>query len=105
MAGRGTKSTQRERTQAERARVYAARSAWHEGRIRRRVRDNVLVGVVGAVLVLGAIGSQFVHAQVTAPEPSPTSTPSPTQTVVPTTTPTDTATPVPTDGATDAPAE
>ncbi|MGW8483778.1 hypothetical protein ACWGJP_11610 [Microbacterium sp. NPDC055903] len=82
MAGRGTPSAKRARSEAERARVYAARTAWHEGRIRRRVRDNVLVGVVGGLLVVGAIGSQFVHAQVTAPEPTETTTPSPTAPVV-----------------------
>jgi len=76
MAGRGSKSTQR--TEAERARLYAARTAWHAGVIRRRVRDNTIIGVVGGLVVVGAIASQFVHAQVTAPEPAPS--PSPTET-------------------------
>lgn len=92
MAGRGTKSSQR-RTETERARVYAARTEWHESRIRRRVRDNVLVGVIGGLLVIGGVASQAVHAQVTAPEPTETSTPSPTESVVPTETPLPTETP------------
>lgn len=71
MAARGSKSAQ-ERTQAERARIYAARTAQHQEKIRRRVRDNVIAGVGGAVLVLAAIASQVAHAQVTAPEPAPT---------------------------------
>ncbi|GAB3599243.1 hypothetical protein [Microbacterium tumbae] len=89
MAGRGTKNAQRTRTDAERARVYAARTAWHEGRIRRRIRDNILIGVIGGILVAGAVASQFVHAQVTAPEPEPTetSTPGPAVTLPPIETP------------------
>lgn len=78
MAARGSKSAQ-ERAQAERARVYAARTAQHREKVRRRVRDNVIAGVGGAVLVLAAVASQVAHAQVTAPEP----TPSPSSTVAP----------------------
>jgi hypothetical protein len=78
MAGR--KSSQSARTEKERARLHAARTAWHEGRIRRRVRDNALVGIVGGLLIVGAMASQAVHAQVTAPEPVETTTPTPTPT-------------------------
>ncbi len=71
MAARGPKNVQRSRAEAERARVYAARTAWHDGQIRRRTRDNLIAGVVGGLLVVGAIASQSVHAVVNAPEPEP----------------------------------
>jgi hypothetical protein len=87
MAGRGSQGAQQARTQAERARLYAARRAWHEGQIRRRVRDNTIAGIVGGLIVVGAIASQVVHAQVTAPAPTPTPT------VTPAPTPTDAPTP------------
>lgn len=80
MAGRGSKDDQRRRTEAERARRYAAHSEWHDREIRRRVRDNTVAGIAGGILVLAAFGSQVVHAQVTAPapaeSPSPVVTPS-----------------------------
>lgn len=80
MAGRGTKSTQRARTDVERARLYAARAAWNESMIRRRVRDNTIAVIAGVVLLGAAVASQVVHAQVTAsaPEPEPTETVAPT---------------------------
>ncbi|WP_460795466.1 hypothetical protein [Microbacterium sp. GXF0217] len=77
MAGR--KNAQR--ADHERARLYAARSQWHEGQIRRRVRDNTIAGIAGGLIVVGAMASQFAHAQVTTPEPTPT--PSPTQSTAP----------------------
>ena len=77
MAGR--KNAQR--AEQERARRYAARTAWHEGQIRRRVRDNTIVGIAGGLIVVGAMVSQFAHAQVTAPEPTPI--PSPSETTAP----------------------
>lgn len=77
MAARGSKSAQ-ERTQAERARLHTARTAWHHGLIRRRVRDNVIAAVGATVIVIAAIVSQVAHAQVVVPEPSPTSTLDPT---------------------------
>ncbi|WP_243225629.1 hypothetical protein [Microbacterium sp. CIAB417] len=91
MAGR--KSAQR--TEQERARLYAARTAWHEGRIARRVRDNTVIGIVGGLIVAGAVASQFVHAAVTAPEPTPT--PTPTETVPPLEPLLPSTTPVPSD--------
>lgn len=96
MAVRGSKNAQA-RTSAERARLHTARTGWHEGQIRRRVRDNTVAAIVGGLIVAAAIGSQVVHAQVTVPEPTPTPTPS----VAPTTAPTETPTPTPSD----APAE
>ncbi|WP_426183115.1 hypothetical protein [Microbacterium sp. TWP3-1-2b2] len=77
MAGRGPKNAQRSRAEAERARLYAARTAWHDGQIRRRTRDNLIAGIVGGLLVVGAIASQSVHASVFAPEPEPTETSTP----------------------------
>jgi len=90
MAARGSKNAQA-RTSAERARLHTARTRWHEGQIRRRVRDNTIAAIVGGLIVVAAIGSQVVHAQVTAPEP----TPSPSPSLEPTTPPTET--PIPTD--------
>lgn len=77
MAGRGPKNAQRSRAESERARLYAARTAWHEGHGRRRTRDNLIAGVVGGLLVVGAFVSQSVHAAVFAPEPEPTETATP----------------------------
>ncbi|MCE7480737.1 MULTISPECIES: hypothetical protein [Microbacterium] len=77
MAGRGPKNAQRSRTESERARLYAARTAWHDAQIRRRTRDNLIAGIVGGLLVVGAIASQSVHAAVFAPEPEPTETSTP----------------------------
>ena len=77
MAGRGSKSTQRARAATERARRYAARTSWHEGQLTRRVRDNTIAGVVGGLIIVGAIISQSVYAAVVAPEPEPTETTTP----------------------------
>jgi hypothetical protein len=77
MAARGSKNAQQARAQAERARIHAARKDWHDGRIRRRVRDNVLAGIAGGLIVVAAIASQVVHAQVTAPDPTPSPSVSP----------------------------
>ncbi|WP_353113648.1 hypothetical protein [Microbacterium sp.] len=71
MASRGSQSAQRARIEADRARKYAARTAWHEGRIKRRVRDNVIAGVVGGLLIVAAVVSQVLHAQSTQPKPLP----------------------------------
>lgn len=80
-------SRQRAKTQTERARLYAARTEWHQRQIRRRRRDTIFAVVVGALIVIGAVVSQTLHAQVTAPAPSPSptapasETPSPTPTL------------------------
>ncbi|WP_417511936.1 hypothetical protein [Microbacterium sp.] len=71
MASRGSKDAQRSKASAERARIYAARTSWHEGQISRRVRDNTIAAVIGGLIIVGAIVSQSVHAAVTAPEPEP----------------------------------
>lgn len=75
MAGRGSRSAQRTRASSERARLYAARTSWHEGQISRRVRDNTAAMIIGALIVIGAVVSQSIHAVVTAPEPAPTDAP------------------------------
>lgn len=100
MAARGSKNSQ-SRTAAERARLHTARTQWHEGQIRRRVRDNTIAAIVGSLIVVAAIGSQVVHAQVTAPEPTPTPTP----TVEPTTAPTDSPTDAPSESPAPVPSE
>ncbi|MGO2682826.1 hypothetical protein [Microbacterium sp.] len=78
MAGRGPKNAQRSKAATERARLYAARTSWHEGQISRRVRDNAVAGIIGGLIIVGAVVSQSVHAAVTAPEPEPTQTSTPT---------------------------
>jgi hypothetical protein len=98
MAARGSKNSQ-SRTAAERARLHTARTQWHEGQIRRRVRDNTIAAIVGSLIVVAAIGSQVVHAQVTAPEPTPTPT------VEPTTAPTDSPTDAPSESPAPVPSE
>lgn len=75
MAARGSRGSQQTRDQAERARLYAARTAWHEKLQRRRLRDTVLACVIGGLIVVGAVVSQTVHAQVTAPAPTPSHAP------------------------------
>lgn len=72
MAARGSRSAQQSRTEAERARLHSARTAWHTRQIGRRRRDNVIAVIVGTLIVAAAIASQVAHAQVTAPEPTPT---------------------------------
>ncbi|QAY61267.1 dioxygenase [Microbacterium protaetiae] len=83
------------RVQRERARVYQARLELNQARGRRRTRDNVVGGIVGAVLLLGLLGAQIAYYTAgpgkPAPAPSPTTTstvlPAPTLTPTPTTTP------------------
>lgn len=79
MPGRGSRNAQQSKAATERARLYAARTSWHEGQISRRVRDNTIAGVIGGLVIVGAVVSQSVHAAVTSPEPEPTqmSTPGP----------------------------
>ncbi|PKQ33782.1 MAG: hypothetical protein CVT61_14400 [Actinobacteria bacterium HGW-Actinobacteria-11] len=96
MAARGSKKAQ-SRTSAERARLHAARTQWHEGQIRRRVRDNTIAAVAASLIVVAAIGSQVVHAQVTAPEPEPTPAPTVEPTTPSTDAPSETPTPLPSD--------
>ena len=68
----------------ERARVYQARQAFHDGQQRRRVRDNVIAGIAGGAVILAIVAAQTVYftAGPGVPSPSPTtsSTPSPSAT-------------------------
>lgn len=96
MAARGSKKAQ-SRMSAERARLHTARTQWHEGQIRRRIRDNTVAAIVGSLIVVAAIGSQVVHAQVTAPEPAPTPEPTVEPTTPATDAPSETPTPIPSD--------
>jgi len=83
MAARGSRAPRRTRTDAERARLHAARHAWNAKTIRRRRRDTIVATVVGSLIVAGAVASQVVHAQATAPAPAPTETSTPVQTPSP----------------------
>ena len=68
------------REERERARLYRARSEFHSSVVRRRVRDNVIAGVAGGILVAAVLGGQIAYymAEQGAPQPSPTGTPAPT---------------------------
>jgi hypothetical protein len=76
MAVRGTRGAQRTRTDAERARLYAARRQWNEKQGSRRRRDTVIAVIAGGLIVIGTVVSQTIHAQVTAPAPTPSPSPS-----------------------------
>jgi hypothetical protein len=85
------------RESRERARVYQARLAFHEGTKRRRTRDNLIAGIGGGLLILAIIGAQTVYFTsgpgAPTPAPSVTSTPIPTPTPSPSGSPTPTPTP------------
>jgi len=88
------------RAARERARLYQARQEFHEGRTRRRTRDNLIAGIVGGILILAVIGGQIAYftAGPGAPQPAPSPTPTQTPTQAPsppTPTPTETGTPTP----------
>ncbi len=105
-AGGKQRDTREER---ERARLYQARQAFHEGRSRRRTRDNLIAGIAGGLLILAIVAGQAAYfmagpgAPVPTPSvsssPSPATTPdpdvSPTATPDPSVTPAPTATPTP----------
>jgi len=82
MAGRRPSNARDRHTREsqERARLHAARGAWHEGIIRRRTRDNLIASIAGGLIVVGAFASQAAVAQVT-PAPSPSPSPSATTTI------------------------
>ena len=70
------------RAERERARVYQARQAFHEGQARRRTRDNLIAGIVGGLLILAIVAGQAAYfmAGPGAPEPAPSPTPTATAT-------------------------
>jgi len=57
-------SREARRQSAERARIYQARTQVHADQIRRRVRDNVIAGVGGGVLIVLVFVSQGVLASL-----------------------------------------
>lgn len=67
------------RDDRERARVYQARREFHEGRARRRTRDDIIAGVGGGLLILAVIGGQTAYfvAGPGKPLPVPSATPDP----------------------------
>lgn len=67
------------RQQRDRARTYQARQELHRRGIRRRTRDNLTAVLLGAVIILGAVGVQTAYfvAGPGAPEPTSTATPEP----------------------------
>jgi hypothetical protein len=89
------------RTQRERARTYQARRQFNASQERRRVRDNLVGGIAGGVLLIAVLALQvgYYTAGPGRPAPAPTSatpdgTPSPTTTAGPVS-PTPTAPPSP----------
>jgi peptidyl-prolyl cis-trans isomerase B (cyclophilin B) len=84
------------RVQRERARAYQARVELNAGRQRRRTRDNVIGGIVGAVVLLGILGAQVAYYTAGPGKPAPSPSPTVTSTVTPTPEATDAATPAPT---------
>lgn len=89
------------RESRERARLYQARQAYQEGRIRRRTRDNVIAGVAGGALILAVVGGQIAYFTMGPgmPEPTPSGTSTPAPTPSPTTTEAPTPEPTVTDPA------
>lgn len=85
----------------ERTRLYQARQAFHDDRIRRRTRDNLIAGIGGGLLIAAIIVVQTLFFTIgpgtPAPEPTPTgtSTPAPTPTSSETPLPEPSATPTP----------
>ena len=102
-AGGQQRGTREER---ERARIYQARRAYHEGRSRRRTRDNIVAGVAGGLLILAVIAGQAAYflAGPGAPVPSPTPTPGSTVVPEPTDSPTEAPTPTSSPEPTETPA-
>ena len=83
----------------ERARAYEARLQLNAQRARRRVRDNVIGGIAGGVLLIGIVGAQTAYYTAGPGKPAPASSTTPTPTVTTpapaVTTPVPSATPSP----------
>ena len=82
----------------ERTRLYQARQQFHDGRARRRTRDNLIAGIAGGALIVGIIAAQTAYfvAGPGAPEPSPSPSSMPGPTPTPTESPIGTPSPTPT---------
>ena len=93
------RNDRRNRDERERARLYEARRRFHDDRVRRRSRDNLVAGVGGAVVLAGGIALQTVYFTTGpgAPTPDPAETvvsePTPTATDIETVDPTPSTTP------------
>ena len=74
MSGGGKDRTSREAR--ERARLYDARRALHEGMSRRRTRDNLVAGFAGGAVIAAIIIAQTLYfiSGPGAPQPEPTPT-------------------------------
>jgi len=70
----------------ERARLYQARQEFHNGRARRRTRDNLIAGIAGGLLIVGVLAAQTAYfvSGPGAPEPMPDVTPTSSVTPAPT---------------------
>lgn len=80
----GSKSESRaQRESRERSRVYQARTEANAQRATRRRRDNIIAGVVGGLIVAGAIGGQAVYYYAGPGVPVPTPTIEPTTPLAP----------------------
>lgn len=81
-ASRGSKD-RAAREARERARLYQARATMFQAQQRRRVRDNVVAGIAGGVIIAAIIVGQIAYYTVGPgqPAPSPTGTPTPTPTM------------------------
>lgn len=79
----------------DRSRLYQARQAYQDGRTKRRLRDNLIAGIGGGILILAVVGGQVAYftAGPGVPEPTPTGTSTPAPTTTPS--PTDTTLPTP----------
>ena len=85
------------REERDRARLYQARSQFHGAVERRRVRDNVIAGVAGGLLVAVILGGQIAYytAGPGAPQPTSVDSPQPTDAPSPGATPAETISPTP----------
>ncbi len=92
MSAGGKDRTSREAR--ERARLYDARRALHEGMRRRRTRDNLIAGIAGGAVIAAIVIAQTMYFTTgpgaPAPEPTPTvTTPASTPSEAPAETPTE----------------
>lgn len=82
-----TGKNQLSREARERARIYKARTEFHSGQSRRRIRDNWIAGIAATAIIAGAVVSQVAaySSGPWAPAPTPTtSIPAPAPTPAPT---------------------